>query len=265
MGRRNERTRVHPPVPTMTPLRVAVAVADLLRDPDGARDRQLLMGEAVRLHDERDGWMRVKALRDGYPGWMRRETLAEMLQPSHRVSARATHIYPEPDFKQRERASLSLGSLLNVTGCTGKFAETPQGFIPAGHLTPLDTPAADPVAVAERLIGTPYLWGGNSAFGIDCSGLVQIACLACAIACPGDSDEQAAELGQTLPEGTPPRRGDLLFWAGHVAWVADADMLIHANARDMAVAYEPLRAALARIEAQGDGRVTHHKRLDQGR
>ncbi|WP_111732608.1 NlpC/P60 family protein [Roseovarius amoyensis] len=249
----------------MTVLRVAVPVADLLRDPGGARDRQLLMGEAVRLQDERDGWVRAEALRDGYPGWMRRDVLADLPEPNHRVSARATHLYSEPDLKSRERASLSLGSLLEVTGRADAFAETPQGFVPAGHLAPLDTPAADPVAVAERLIGTPYLWGGNSAFGIDCSGLVQIACLACAIACPGDSDEQAAELGHALPEGTPPLRGDLLFWAGHVAWVADAETLIHANARDMAVAYEPLQQALARIEAQGDGCITHHKRLEQTR
>ncbi len=246
---------------TARALRVAVPVADLLRDPGGARDRQLLLGEAVRVQDERGGWVRALALRDGYPGWMRCDSLADLPEPTHRVSARATHLYPEPDLKSRERASLSLGSLLTVSAVSAAFAETAQGFVPAGHLSPVGQPAPDPVAVAERLIGTPYLWGGNSAFGIDCSGLVQIACLACAIACPGDSDEQAAGLGRALPEGTPPRRGDLLFWRGHVAWVSDADTLIHANARDMAVAYEPLCAALARIEAQGDGRVTHHKRL----
>lgn len=242
-------------------LGVAVPVADLLRDPGGARDRQLLMGEAVRLHDEQGDWVRVEALRDGYPGWMRHESLADLPAPSHRVSVRATHLYPAPDLKSRETAALSLGSLLTVTGIVGAFAETPRGFVPAVHLGPLDLPATDPVAVAERLLGTPYLWGGNSAFGIDCSGLVQIACLACAIACPGDSHQQAAELGHALPEGTPPRRGDLFFWPGHVAWVADPDTLIHANARDMAVAYEPLRAAMTRIKAQGDGRVSHHKRL----
>jgi len=242
-------------------MRVATPVADLLRDPGGARDRQLLLGEAVRVQDDRGGWVRVEALRDGYPGWMRCDSLADLPDPTHRVSARATHLYPEPDLKSRECMSLSLGSLLTVSAAAATFAETPQGFVPAGHLSPIGQPGRDPVAVAERLIGTPYLWGGNSAFGIDCSGLVQIACLACAIACPGDSDEQAAELGHALPGGTTPQRGDLLFWRGHVAWVADADKLIHANARDMAVAYEPLRAALARIEAQGDGRVTHHKRL----
>jgi len=242
-------------------LRISVPLTDLLRAPGGARDRQLLLGEAVRVGEERLGWVRVSAARDGYPGWIAAAALGDLAEPSHRVSARATHLYPVPDFKARETATLSLGSLLAVTATEGRFAETPQGFVPAAHLAPLDAPAADPVAVSETLLGTPYLWGGNSAFGIDCSGLVQMACLACAISCPGDSDEQAERLGAALAPGTPPRRGDLLFWAGHVAWVAGPDLLIHANARDMAVAYEPLRAAVARIEAQGDGPVTLHKRI----
>jgi len=122
--------------------------------------------------------------------------------------------------------------------------------------------ADDPVTIATVLLGTPYLWGGNSAFGIDCSGLVQAACMVCGIACPGDSDMQAAGLGQLVTDGSPPRRGDLLFWKGHVAWVSGPDTILHANAHHMAVAYEGLVAAVARIAAQGGGPVTAHRRLD---
>ena len=171
---------------------------------------------------------------------------------------------------------ISFGTALEVvtTHEKGRWAEVthlravPDGhksthvdYIPTAHLRPVDQAEGDPVAVAERFLGTPYHWGGNSGFGIDCSGLVQAACLACGIPCPGDSDLQEAALGRTLPADAVLRRGDLLFWKGHVAWVAGPDLLLHANAHHMAVALEPLLPALARIEGQGDGPVTRRARL----
>ncbi|MEQ9258686.1 MAG: NlpC/P60 family protein [Roseovarius sp.] len=241
--------------------RIAVPLAELLRAPGGARDRELVMGEAVTHYDTHEGWAFVEARRDGYVGYLPADSLADAPEPTHRVSAHATHLYPVPDFKAHERAALSHGALLQVLSTGPRFAETPQGFVPAAHLSPLDELETDPVSVAALFLGTPYLWGGNSSFGTDCSGLVQMACLACGLPCPGDADMQEAELGHALPEDAPLRRGDLLFWKGHVAWVAAPDMLLHANAYHMAVAFEPLEAALARIAAQGDGPVTSRKRL----
>jgi cell wall-associated NlpC family hydrolase len=218
------------------------------------------MGEGVTVQAIADGWAEVTASRDGYPGFLPDAALTEGIV-THRVSARATHLYPAPDFKTRERFSLSHGARLQVLSEQGRFAETPQGYVPRAHLTPLGTLYTDPVTVAETLLGTPYLWGGNSSFGIDCSGLVQAGCLACGIACPGDSGPQEQGLGQHLSDTAPLRRGDLLFWRGHVAWVSDPDTLLHANAHHMAVAYEPIRDAIARITAQGGGPVTSRRRL----
>ncbi len=242
--------------------RVAVPVADLCAAPGGARDRQLLLGARFRVLERRGGWAFGVAGADGYAGYLAEAALGPEVGVTHRVAVPATHLYPAPDLKRRERAWLPFGAALRVVSASGAFLETSGGdFVPAAHLRPLDAPLDDPVTVAELFLGVPYLWGGNSSAGIDCSGLVQVACHAAGIACPGDSDQQETALGTTLPPGTPPARGDLLFWPGHVAWVADGDTLIHANAHAMAVAFEPIEAAIARIAAQGEGGVTRHARL----
>ena len=243
------------------------SVANLLESPGGRRERQLLHGAEVVEYEDVDGWSFVQSLADGYVGYLRSDMVNDDLadEPAmaatHRVVTRATHAYRQPDIKSREALWLSLGARVEVTGRDETFLHTTSGYVPARHLAPLEETATDPVAVAERLLGTPYLWGGNSSQGIDCSGLVQGALLLCGCDCPADSDLQQAALGDTLPPDTEPRRGDLLFWKGHVAWVAGPDLLLHANAHHMAVAFEPLVAAVARIEANGDGPVTRHARL----
>jgi len=245
-----------------TTRRVVVPVADLCAAPEGPRDRQLLFGADVRVLDVAEGWAFGAARDDGYVGYLRADALGDPVAATHRVAAPATHLYPAPDLKRREAGWLSFGSRVRVVSQAGAFLETAEGlFVPAPHLRPLNEPVADPVAVAELFRGVPYLWGGNSAAGIDCSGLVQVACRAAGLPCPGDSDQQEAELGATLGRGAPPRRGDLYFWPGHVAWAVDGTRLIHANAHAMAVACEPIDAALARIEAQGEGPLTRRARL----
>ncbi len=239
---------------------VADPVVALRDAPQGRRERELLRGEAVTVFEDLDGWCFVQAARDGYVGYVPGKALREGAAPDMRVITRATHAYAAADIKSPDIASLSFGSRLTALEHDGRFVLTDAGYVPASHLAPLDQHADDPVTIATLLLGTPYLWGGNSAFGIDCSGLVQAACLACGIACPGDSDLQASGLGQPVTDGTPPRRGDLLFWKGHVAWVSGREMILHANAHHMAVAFEGLAEAVARIAAQGGGPVTAHRR-----
>lgn len=242
------------------------------------RDRELVLHEGFRVLEEGEGWVFGFAERDGYTGYMRADSLRRWDEvPTHRIAVRQSYIACAPVLKNSdEMTPISYGTLLTpgATFENGRWAEvavlhaephdikaTWTGFVPTAHLRPIDRPETDPVAVAERFLGTPYHWGGNSGFGIDCSGLVQAALLACAIPCPGDSDQQQAQLGKALPPGTPPQRGDLLFWKGHVGFVRDPGTLLHANAHHMAVALEPLDAAIARIRDQGDGEVTAHKRI----
>ncbi|MCO8144762.1 C40 family peptidase [Rhodovulum tesquicola] len=242
--------------------RVIPPLTDLLRAPGGPRERQLVHGEAFEVLDTHEGHAFGWAARDGYVGYMAATALsADLPEPSHAVAAPATHAYPAPDLKCPEICALSFGTQIRVTAESGDFCQSAEGwFLPRPHLRPLDAPFADPVAVAELFLGVPYLWGGNSIRGIDCSGLVQAAFLACGRACPGDSDQQARVLGRLLPPDSLPRRGDLIFWRGHVALVADPQTLIHANAHAMAVAREPIDEALARIAATGGGAPTAHRR-----
>lgn len=241
-------------------MQVGAALADLLDAPFGKRDRQVILGEAVLLIDRRDGHCFVQAAKDGYCGWLVANAVTEAALPTHWVAAPASHVYSAPKVQAPERFALTMGARLQVLAVEGAFARTPLGFVPNVHLRPLGDWQADPVHVAESLLGTPYLWGGNSRAGIDCSGLVQAALTACGLPCPGDSDLQRA-LGEDIPEDASLLRGDLLFWRGHVAMVVDDQHLIHANGHHMAVQYEGVAACIARIAEQDGGPVTARRRL----
>ncbi|MBD3679786.1 MAG: C40 family peptidase [Rhodobacteraceae bacterium] len=242
---------------------VSVPVASIWAAPDRARrERQVLLGEQVTVYEVRDGMAFVQSRRDGYVGYVSDAQLGPVSEATHAVSVPATHFYPAPDIKAPEVIALSFGARVRIVAGQGEFFETDQGkFIPKPHLRPLNRPVTDPVTVAQLHFGAPYLWGGNSITGIDCSGLVQAALLAAGQPCPADSDLQEKALGRELPEDTPAERGDLYFWKGHVAIAVDGETLIHANAYHMAVAYEPISEAIERIEAQGGGPVTARKRL----
>ena len=245
------------------PAQIAIPLVDLTRGEGGPRDRQLLFGDQVTILNRIGNHCLVRSEKDGYCGTVIAKALTDVCAPTHGVTARATHAYSSPDFKSPERSMLSFGAKITALSETPTFIETSLGFVPRQHVHAADTVATDPSYIAALFLGTPYLWGGNSSLGIDCSGLVQAACLACNIPCPGDSDQQAAELGSEISKETPLQRNDLLFWKGHVALVTSDQTLIHSNAGHMMVTYEPISEAIARIELQGDGLPTHRKRLPE--
>lgn len=229
-------------------------VIDLLDIPNGKRDRQLLVGTKVIVYEDFQGWSFVQSDLDGYVGYIPSGSLDLTWRPTHRVSSRSTHAYHDANMKSADLDRLSLGAEVPVEKIVDGFALTPLGYVPSSHLIPCDEYETDTVTVAKRLLGTPYLWGGNSADGIDCSGLVQMAHRICGIPCPADSDQQETALGHSVEGST--QKGDLFFWRGHVALVADDEQIIHANAHHMAVSFEPIADAVNRI-----GPVTSHKRL----
>lgn len=213
------------------------------------------MGETVTVYEEHEGWAWGQLARDSYVGYMPSEGLThKVVEPTHRVAALRTYIFPQPDSKVPPVALLSLNALVSVSGGDEKFlALSRGGFIYARHALPVAERVADFVAVAKSFAGAPYLWGGRTSVGLDCSALVQLSAEAVGLAVPRDADMQAAETGSPVPwrQGTKLRRGDLVFWEGHVGIMTGPRHLLHANAFHMAVVLEPFAQAKERIKAAG--------------
>src|ERR1700726_1827908 len=226
---------------------------------------QALKGERVTIYDRNgEGWAWGQLNSDGYVGWLPDRALAKpAAAPTHKITALRTFAFPGPSIKLPPVETLVMGATVTVVRDDGAFAVTREGwYLPRLHVGSIDRHEADFVAVAERFVGTPYLWGGKSSLGIDCSGLIQVALNAAGTGCPRDSDMQQDGLGRTLDasESKQLQRGDLLFWKGHVAIVRNADTIVHANAHHMATVIEGTREAIARIKAAGS-EVTSIKRL----
>jgi cell wall-associated NlpC family hydrolase len=240
---------------------VTQPMANITDEPRGKRVSQLLFGEVFLVLETHDGFAFGQAERDGQVGYVLAGAMVSPETPTHWVAAPATHLYPKPDLKAPPEVAIFFGSPVRVVAEQESYLRIHTGhFIPRPHLQPLRAKYADPVGVADLFLGSPYLWGGCSRWGLDCSGLVQVALLACGIDCPRDSDQQMA-LGRELHHGEPFVRGDLVFWKGHVGLMANDRMLLHANAHHMAVAYEPLKEAAARIDAAGGGPITARRRV----
>ncbi len=246
-------------------MQVKEGVVDVKREPrpDAPLDTQTLYGECVTVYDEEEGWAWVQLARDGYVGWIAANTLwSRIYKPSHLVTVPRTFIYPRPSIKDPPLVGLPLGAEVEVVAARDNFLVTGEGgFVFAKHLREIAEPVDDFVAVAETLIGAPYLWGGRSSLGVDCSGLVQCALLLAGIRAPRDSDLQQVELGEGIEANAPLRRGDLVFWKGHVGVMRDPNTLLHANATHMLVASEPFDEVRARNIRAGAGDVTALKRL----
>jgi len=244
------------------PHSVTAPVLDLRRSPSHGTgvETQLLRGEDFTVYETReDGFAWGQADLDGYVGYVDAAGLGPRQPADSHVRALWSHVYAEPDIKSRALAELPFMARIAVAETAGAFTRLRDGgWVPRRHLE--DAPG-DFVAQAERWLGVPYLWGGRSARGLDCSSLVQLALAATGVAAPRDTDMQQDALGEALAEDATLRRGDLIFWRSHVAIVIESDTMIHANANAMAVTLEPVNSAIDRIERAGEGPVSARKRL----
>ena len=235
-------------------------------NPEASLDTQALFGEDVMVYEDHEGWAWGQLLRDGYVGYFPANALrAPGPAPTHRVAVPRSFAWPGVNIKLPVVTALPLGARLAVREMLGEFGRLADGsFVLLRHLALLDAPIHDFVSVAEQFLHVPYLWGGKTSLGLDCSGLLQVSLDAAGINAPRDSDMLLAAIGQPLeitPDHSGLVRGDLLFWRGHCGIMRDGKNLLHANGYHMQVASEPLHQASARILANSYGPVTAVKRL----
>ena len=248
------------------PMQVMAPVVPVHREPSiSARQAtQALFGEKINCFEEKDGWIWCQLARDGYVGYISKAGVSkDLTNPTHRVAVPSTFMYPLPDIKSQPAVILSMNARLAIVEGDEKFSKLSNGkYVFTKHIKPLNEVEADFVSVAEMFCDVPYYWGGKTAQGLDCSGLVQISLEACGILSLRDTDMQETQLGQNLLindlDGL--RRGDLVFWKGHVGIMTDQRTLLHANGYHMMTVKEPLNEAIARI-ARTDGQVTSIKRF----
>ncbi|MBY8976603.1 C40 family peptidase [Rhodobacteraceae bacterium NNCM2] len=249
--------------PTMR--RIVLPSAPMRRAPDCAApyDTELLFGEPVAVYEISGIWAWGQSTLDGYVGYISSAALGVGHVPSHRIVTLNSQLYTAPVLKSPPIGALGFGARVAVTATEGDFAQLASGaWLPADHLRPMDMPETDWVAVAERFLGVPYVWGGRSSAGLDCSALVQLSRQAAGFTCQRDTDMQCT-VGETIADGEELRRGDLIFWKGHVGIMLDGERLLHATAYTMQALIEPLATARARIEKNEFGAIQRIARLDR--
>ena len=254
---------------------VKISVAPLRRGKSftSGLDTQLLCGQYFDVYEQGKKWAWGRSVtpvknskQTGYVGYVPLRCLSEgALKPNYRITAMRAPLFSQPNIKRSIIDFLYLGARLKLKKAAPSFFELPSGlYIHERHVQPLKKPpkSFDFVEVAEQHIGLPYVWGGITTQGLDCSGLVQSSLRAVGRDAPRDTDMQEGELGNNLPvRQSGLKRGDLIFWKGHVGIMTSGVKMIHANAYHMSVETEALSTVIYRINSRGGGKVTAIKRL----
>jgi len=217
-------------------------------------ETECLFGETVNILDEYLNWYYCKLLTDNYCGWVQKKYLGETIKSSHRVVSNRSYLFKDNDIKSGCINYLPLGSQIYVNDYDDFWAKVYLGnntnqkfaYIPRKHLVKKEDKIDDWVITAEKLIGTPYVWGGRDSMGLDCSALLQLSYQTYGENIPRNSSDQSLLNKETIKKNEILKRGFTIFWKGHVGIMVDETYCIHANAFHMEVSKEPLVNILER-------------------
>lgn len=205
---------------------VVTAITDV---PEGVTRSQILPGEPFDVLEftSTHGWGRSPI--DGTVGFVSRSSLIEEYAPTHIVLARQAVVHADPSTTRPLPLSLPMGSRVVAASANDEWREVDGGYVAASALHPLSDGAGDAVDHALRLRDVPFATGGRSGSGLDPAGLIFLAWSLAGSPPPRFLDLQASHFGTPLAEGDTLKRGDLIFFADHVAMLVDGDTAIHVD------------------------------------
>ncbi len=205
---------------------------------------QILYGERFKILSKRKGWIKIKSLYDRYSGFIKNKTYVKELKISHKVSNIQANIFNKPNVKTKK--NLYFGSKLSAIEKRNGFVRFEKNqWVKLKDIKKITHKEKNFIKIFKLFLKTKYVWGGKTSKGIDCSALLQIFFYYNDVFYPRDTKDQIKY--STKKKSKKFKKGDIIFWEGHVAICVNSKQLIHAYGPEKKVIIMPIKKTIKRI------------------